>query len=1553
MNKINVVSSPLPFSNLQNQTKAMPGTTLHEIVMNAVPEKYHVNGIGAIAMINGEIIPMEYWKSLKPKANTLVNIRVVPKGSGGKKNPLTTILSIAVLIAAPYAAGAILGSTLAATSIGIGTLTYGGVLASAIGVVGRLAISALSGPAVASNSGSDNISNPAESPTQYIEGAKNSLNPFGVIPINLGVNRQFPLQAARPFTETQDNDQYVRQIFTYGYSDETVIGDLRIGETDLNDFDNFEIEHKLNGDLADGTTIYSNDIYQDDLNIVLNEVDGYTSRTTQPDADEAMIDVTFPIGLTTFAQSGGRYERQVILEAQYAPTDQDPQVWSPGANDFKPFDGGDFTITPPPLTTNGRRNNSITRVDLLSIDKYTGVINYNSGTVRTSYDGIITTQAASLPANNLRIAEIHVTTTRTYAGFYGAVTTTTDYVVNDVRQPSNFGVVFETENDFEPTKIDSTTLRIANGAIAINDLDIKGNQTESLRRTVRIKFPERGQYDIRLRRITLDSTSDSVIDQSAWTALKSVRYEPPINLANQCGTAMRIKATDQLNGALDQFNVIAQNVIPDYDIDLDEWVPRITSNPASLYRYVLQSSANAKALPDEKINIDDLQEWHTHCEEQDYSYNRVIDYDTTVDAVLKDICSAGAASPAIVDGKRTVVVDKIKDTIVQMVTPRNSWGYTGEMIYPTTPHAFRVQFRNAEEGYIQDEIIVYDDGYDETNATEFEGLELQSCTNPVLAFKTARRYLASVRLQPETHTFMMDVENLNALRGDRIVLEHDVPIIGVGDGRIKNVLTSGDDPDTVTGVALDDTITIPNDSSYYMRIRLDDGTQIYKELNTTVGETSKSFDFATPFSIDDTPTEGDLCYIVEAGGELDLIITKIEPQDDLTARITAINYAPERFDAENAPIPQFDSKITSPLEFQRPLSPILLNQQSDENVMLVNSDGSFTTRAIFTLENINDGLIETKVKIRASGTTAFTNANILEASPERLIITGLEDGTRYDVHIRYRRIGTNAYSLPLQINNYLFVGASGLPDNVTGFVINEVDNVAFFKWNKNDDIDLSHYHIKYSNVFTGATWTTAQTIDDRIFETKYTIPFLAGTYLIKAVDRTGNESSNATAIITYDPGVVENAVAIITENPDFVGLKSNVISDNNALVLADPDIEFGYYYFYRTLDLSAVFPSFVSAKVVANGTFINDVFDETDLFNVDDIFGQGNNNIFDMADVLTTGDVFGIGNDAWDIKLEYRTTQTDPSYIDPINNLAVIDYTQWGDARGDTELNTDLSPMGDLTAHKFIADTQNGQHYIRHVHPNVPLDQVNTYSIFLKSSNRSARMRIRHDGTSQHYIYTDIDLSTGAITRSLDSGNATLLNVTVQEYANGWYRLILTGVIDSTGGTDAQIWIYSTLDENNLSYAGDDESYIEFWGMEVVAGTTAYEPTFSDWESLTAGTIVFHGIQFRAKLISLENNISPLVSQLSINVDMPDRIERGDDIEITDANVGSTITFTPNFKDTPAVAITIQDGDANDQIEYTNKTSGEFTFKVYNTTIGGYVTRSYDYIASGYGRKNT
>ena len=1322
------------------------------MVDQIVPNGYDGH-IGVVVFVNGRILPKAEWR-YAPLQTDVVNIRVIPAGGGGGKNPLVMVLSIAVMVAAPMV-GAALANVAGFGGLWVGSTYFSSaaIYGAAFSVLGRLAISALAPPPVPSNQRAGSVSNPATSPTQFIQGARNVLDPFGIVPVCLGTNRMFPPQAARPFTESEGRDQYVRQLFTWGFGDEVAISNLRIGETPLAQFSGVDLEHKLNGNLNEGTGIFSNSVIQEDFNISLLQADGYSIRTTQPDADEAIVDIAFPQGLVRFNDQGKRRNRTVEVEAQISPAGQNQ--WSPSGTGYSQIDAKSFSFP----ASDGDQYRY-----LIVINKFTGTISSIRGDRRVvpSFSGPGSVTIWELPATPswaYRLAEIQTNSS-------GEVTE-----VKDVRSAARFGQSFEDSDSFVPS-IDGNNVLISAGGFKNTVGTIRtARSPDALRYSIRIKLPETGQYDVRVRRVTSDSTSDRVRDLTAWVALKTVRYVSPVNAKNVNGTALRIKGSDQLNGAVEIFNGDATSVLLDWNGT--EWVKNLTSNPASIYRYVLQGALNARALSDDEIDLDALQDWHEYCEDQGYTYNRVIDYETSVDDALRDVAAAGSASPSIVDGKRSVSIDRIKEDIVQIITPRNSWGYSGELIYPEIPHAFRVQFRNAERGYLQDERIVYDDGFNAMNATRFETLEIQSCTNSALAFLIARRHLAAIRLRPESHTFNMDVEHLVAKRGDRVKFYNDVPLLGVGDARIKEVVREGS-PEVITGIALDDTIAIPASGTYYVRIRSETGEQFYKEIIAPVGQNT-FFEFAEPFV--ENINKGDLCGFVEAGKEHDLIITRIESTDDFGARITAVDYAPGIWTAESAPIPAFQSNVTIPLEFIRPKAPILKSEQSGTDVLQVNSDGSYITRAVFSFENQNAGEVSLDVLLRPTGTSQFVRPDILESSPEGLVITGLDDGQRYDINIRYRRAGTNTVSPPLQLNNYLFIGTSGNPSNVQNFKISVIDDVATFKWDKVPDIDKDYYQIRFSPLFSGSTWGTSQIFESQVFENRLTAPFKAGTYLIKAVDLNGNFSDDPAVIITFDPGKLKNVVEILEEHPDFLGDKQNAIVFNNGLQMAEvdflssPPITRAIYQFDETVDLDAVYTSFVSSSVVAGGVFINNLFDIDDLFQKEDLFGSGNINLFDTDDLFEEEDLFGIGLDAWNVEIQFRKTNQD---------------------------------------------------------------------------------------------------------------------------------------------------------------------------------TTA-SPEWTEWEPLEAGNLEFRGIQFRLVMDTFQENVTPRITFLSAIIDMPDRIERGEALTVPIG--GINIAHDPEFKIIPSVAITLQNADADDEVEFTSKTTAGFGFKVYNKTLDDYVSRTFDYIASGFGRR--
>jgi hypothetical protein len=176
-------------------------------------------------------------------------------------------------------------------------------------------------------------------------------------------------------------------------------------------------------------------------------------------------------------------------------------------------------------------------------------------------------------------------------------------------------------------------------------------------------------------------------------------------------------------------------------------------------------------------------------------------------------------------------------------------------------------------------------------------------------------------------------------------------------------------------------------------------------------------------------------------------------------------------------------------------------------------------------------------------------------------------------------------------------------------------------------------------VFSGATWATAQTLVATVNETRITLPFVGGTYLIKAVDLLGNESDNATLITTYEENIA-NVVETITEHPSWAGTKDNVQLIDGGIVMTSTSSD-GYYYFANTLDLGEVYECFLSASIIAEGAFTYDIYSAADIYSISDIYGgSASYDIYSSPDLYSLEDIYGgAPSGSWQVELQYRTTQ--------------------------------------------------------------------------------------------------------------------------------------------------------------------------------------------------------------------------------------------------------------------------------------------------------------------------
>ena len=166
------------------------------------------------------------------------------------------------------------------------------------------------------------------------------------------------------------------------------------------------------------------------------------------------------------------------------------------------------------------------------------------------------------------------------------------------------------------------------------------------------------------------------------------------------------------------------------------------------------------------------------------------------------------------------------------------------------------------------------------------------------------------------------------------------------------------------------------------------------------------------------------------------------------------------------------------------------------------------------------------------------------------------DQNVYDV--RVKAVNSFGVSSTYVTAQRTIIGAIEPPEDVNDFSCNIVGQEAHLGWTQVGDLDLAYYQLRFSDKTDGTgTWADSVALVEKISRpaTSISVPARQGTYLIKAVDKLGNFSSNATAIISNVTGVLNfNAVATQSEHPDFDGTPTNVIISDNTLRLDSSEL---------------------------------------------------------------------------------------------------------------------------------------------------------------------------------------------------------------------------------------------------------------------------------------------------------------------------------------------------------------------------------------------------------------
>lgn len=210
-------------------------------------------------------------------------------------------------------------------------------------------------------------------------------------------------------------------------------------------------------------------------------------------------------------------------------------------------------------------------------------------------------------------------------------------------------------------------------------------------------------------------------------------------------------------------------------------------------------------------------------------------------------------------------------------------------------------------------------------------------------------------------------------------------------------------------------------------------------------------------------------------------------------------------------------------------------------------------------------------------------------------------------------------------SSFNILSLSQPPADVTNFRSQIIDKMIVLSWDAVTDLDLSHYQVRHTKSLT-PTWDAAVVVEDQIKTTSLVIPVLGGTYLIKAVDTSLIQSLNAISVtngITKDL-LALNVVELVESEVGFTGVKTSTVFDAglNALRLDTADdiydwadiydiddiyygetglAPIGYYEFGEVVDLTNIFTSRISTSVTLSAA---DIF--SDIYIIDDIYAVQN-----------------------------------------------------------------------------------------------------------------------------------------------------------------------------------------------------------------------------------------------------------------------------------------------------------------------------------------------------------
>jgi len=738
----------------------------------------------------------------------------------------------------------------------------------------------------------------------------------------------------------------------------------------------------------------------------------------------------------------------------------------------------------------------------------------------------------------------------------------------------------------------------------INDT-ITGRTADAYQKEYRVNLTGSFPVDIRVVRVTADSTSSQLVDAFTWTSLTEI-VDDKQTYPNSAYTSLRIdseqfnsipKRAFRIRGVKVRIPAANGGLTPSIDLQTGrvnyptgyifngtmgaaQWcscpalilLDLLTTERYGFGAHVIDSNLDLFSFIAASKYANELVDDGFGGQEARFSCNVNIQGSTEAFDLINELAGVMRAFPIWSEGSVTLSQDRPTDPSYLFSLANvgeGGFSYSGSSLKQRHT-VISVSYFNMDSREIDYEIV------EDTSAQNKLGIIKKdvkgfACTSRGMAQRLGKAILFSEQQETEVVTFTTSIESGAIVRPGSVISVND-PVRG-GErrsGRIKSATTTAITVDNTTNL---DTFTGTNKKC---SVILPDGTVETKNVTGIVGSV-----ITLDSALSATPNVNAIWLLQSSTLEAQTFrVITVEEQDGINYAITALTY----IDGKYANIESGTSLPARSISLlNEPKNPPS-NLQASERIVTINNLA--VTKLILSWVSVT-GVSQYLVQYRFNSTN-WVNEVVFRPDFE---IIGTEAGVyEFRVFSFNAALKLSATSSDLTFNA---VGKTEPPANVQNLTMEPVTNKLIrLRWDESINPDVIHggkVYVRHSNK-TDGTGTFQNSID--LVEalagntTEAVCPSLEGEYILKFRDDQGNFSTGETSIILDLPDLIDSQQILEDKEhtTGFLGNKTNVSVVGGGLELTNPSANLtGTYDFENILDLGAVFSLNLKRLVQAIG----------------------------------------------------------------------------------------------------------------------------------------------------------------------------------------------------------------------------------------------------------------------------------------------------------------------------------------------------------------------------------